>query len=85
MNDFPWTPQHGQPADADGFIDEAEASEAAQALATAKQIASEAGRILEMHQQQEKAGDEVVVDKPATKKAASRTRATKAKSKKATN
>lgn len=62
MSEFPFVPVHGQPADADGVIDEAEASGAARTLATAKQVASEAGRILEMRQQQEKATEEVVLD-----------------------
>ena len=103
MDVFPFAPQHGQPADADGVVDEAEASEAARTLATAKQVASEAGRILEVRQQQEKeateevvpdsgdqavpapADEEVVVDKPAAKKAAPKTRVTSTKAKKASS
>jgi len=83
MNDFPWTPQHGQPADADGVVDEAEASEAARVLATAKKTASEAGRILEIHQQQEKEATEEVVpdsaDQEEAEPVAKKTRVTKDK------
>lgn len=67
MNDFPWTPQHKQPADADGVVDESEASEAARTLATAKQIASESGRILNVHQQQERKARPKAKGKKASK------------------
>jgi len=83
MDEFPWMPHHEQPADADGVVDEAEASEAARTLATAKQVASEAGRILEIHQQQEKEATEEVVpdsaDQEEAEPVAKKTRVTKDK------
>lgn len=96
MNDFPWTPQHGQPAepaDADGFVDDTEASEAAHVLATSKQAASEAGRVLQVRQQQEeKATEEVVPDSgdqavpaPAEKVVVDKPAAKKPAAKKATS
>jgi hypothetical protein len=61
MDVFPFAPQHEQPV-----VSDEEASEAAHTLANPKAVASEAGRVLAIHQHQEqeaeKATEEVVLD-----------------------